>query len=59
MDWEMEKPAIAVCDALGPAAVPHEILMLKEDTAALIVAIDGVDYILTMQRAPKQRLRTN
>lgn len=58
MDWEMEKPAMAICDRLGPSSTfPHEILKLEEETAALILDIDGVDYILTLQRAPKQRPR--
>lgn len=58
-DWEMEKPAIAICDRLGPSAFPHEILKLEEATAALIVNIDGVDYVMTLQRAPKQRQLPN
>lgn len=48
---------MAVCDAFPSVALPHEILKLEDDTAALIVAIDGVDYILVIQRAPKQRPR--
>lgn len=58
MDWEMEKPAVALCERLGVSATfPHEVLKLENETAAIIVDLDGVDYILTMQRAPKQRPR--
>lgn len=56
--WDMEGPAVALCERLGdPATFPHEILKLENETAAIIVDLGGVDYILTMQRAPKQRPR--
>ncbi len=59
-EWEMEKPALALCDRLGDSATfPHEILKLEEQTACVIVDLGGVDYVLTMQRAPKQRPRPN
>lgn len=59
-DFEMEKPALALCERLGESATfPHEILKLESATAAIIVDLGGVDYILTMQRAPKQRPRPN
>lgn len=59
IDWEMKKPAMKICDRLGPSTLPHEILKLENETAALIVDIDGVDYILTLQRVPRQRPRPN
>lgn len=60
MTWRLEKPAVAVADALWPQSdnrLPNEVLKLGDDTAAIVVDIDGVDYILTMQVIPKQRPR--
>lgn len=58
--WKMECPALKLCERLWPESdqrLEHEILRLDEGTAAIVVDIDGVDYILTMQEVPKQRIR--
>lgn len=58
--WKMEKPAVAVADALWPQSdnrLPNEVLRIAHDTAAIVVDIDGVDYIMTMSVLPKQRPR--
>lgn len=60
MAWGMLEPAQKLCDRLWPTAeqkLPHEILKLSDDTAGIVVDVDGVDYILTMSRVPKQRSR--
>lgn len=57
--WTMEAPALKVADRLGHDAqrLPSEVLKLDDHTAAIIVDIDGVDYVLTMARVPQQRAR--
>lgn len=37
--------------------LPLEILCLDENTASIIVDVDGVDYILTVVEVPNQRPR--
>ncbi len=57
--WTMEKPAVAIAERLTDAshALPPEVLRLSDDTAAIVVEVEGVDYILTMARVPVQRPR--
>lgn len=58
MKWEMESPALKLAERLwrdGQQKLPAEVLKLAEDTAGIVVDIDGVDYMLTMTRVPKQR----
>lgn len=53
-------PALKVCEALQAQSdhkLQHEILVLDSNTVAVVVDIDGVDYIMTMMRVPKQRQR--
>ncbi|WP_413219857.1 hypothetical protein [Tritonibacter mobilis] len=60
MTWKMLKPAEKLCDRLWPTSeqkLPHEIIKLHDDSAAVVIDIDGVDYILTMQEVPRQRPR--
>lgn len=60
MTWQMQKPAEKLCNRLWPTSeqkLPHEIIKLSDGSAAIIIDIDGVDYILTMQEVPRQRLR--
>lgn len=59
MAWEMEGPAIKVAVRLSSEAqtVPNEVMKLDDQTAAIVVDIDGTDYILTMARVPVQRPR--
>lgn len=58
--WTMEKPALAVAEMLwasGTQEHPAEVMKLDDATAAIVVDIAGVDYILTMTRVPIQRAR--
>lgn len=49
--WPMEEPARRLAERLSST----EILKLDDTTAALVLEQDGVDYVLTMTRAPRQR----
>jgi hypothetical protein len=51
--WPMEEPARKLAERLSST----EILKLDDTTAALVLEQDGVDYLLTMTRAPRQRIR--
>lgn len=55
----MEAPAVKVAEMLTEEAhaLPPEVLRISDDTAAIVIEIDGVDYILTMARVPVQRTR--
>lgn len=58
--WELEAPALRVVDclwAVGQQRLPSEIIKLDDGSAAIVVDVDGVDYILVMQRMPRQRPR--
>lgn len=57
--WTMEAPAVKVANMLTTEAhqLAPEVLRLEEGTAAIVVEIDGVDYVLTMMRLPVQRER--
>lgn len=57
--WPMEEPAKAVAALLSNEMdeLPVEILKIDDETAAIVVEVDGVDYILTMARVPAQRQR--
>ncbi|EHK77713.1 hypothetical protein SM0020_12335 [Sinorhizobium meliloti CCNWSX0020] len=53
-------PALKVCEALRAQSkqmLDHELLVLNSSMVAIVVDIDGVDYIMTMTRVPKQRPR--
>lgn len=53
-------PALKVCAALQAQSdqkLEHELLVLDSNTVAVVIDIDGVDYIMTMMRVPKQRQR--
>ncbi len=59
-DWEMKAPALrlaALIEAGADQELQPEILKLKPEIAALVVELDGVDYVLTLTRAPKPRPR--
>lgn len=61
MPWKMEIPALKVAERLstaGSQGLPAEVSRLDDDTAAVVVDMDGVDYILTLQVVPKQRPRS-
>lgn len=54
------KPAMKVCALVNPQSeqkLPPEILVLDQEMVAIVVDIDGVDYILTMAKVPGQRPR--
>lgn len=57
--WAMEAPAVQIAERLTKDGhkLPPEVLKINEDTAAIVVEVDGVDYILTMARVPIQRAR--
>lgn len=57
--WTMEAPALRVAERMTDEAhqLPPEVLRINDDTAAIVVEVDGVDYILTMARVPAQRAR--
>jgi hypothetical protein len=57
--WTMEEPAKTVAAMLAEDSdqLPIEILRIDDESAAIVIEIDGVDYILTMARLPIQRGR--
>lgn len=57
--WAMEAPALKVAERMTDEAhqLPPEVLRLDDETAAIVIEVDGVDYILTMARVPAQRSR--
>jgi hypothetical protein len=55
--WPILPAAERLVAMLPPASLPHEILRLDADSAAIIVDIDGADYVLTMTRLTNQRER--
>lgn len=56
---EIIEHAVRVAERLTTDAhkLPPEVLRINADTAAIVIEIDGVDYILTMARVPMQRVR--
>lgn len=60
MAWDLEKPAREIAGRLwtaGSQRLPAEIMRLEDDLAAIVVDIDGIDYIMTLARVPFQRPR--
>ena len=60
MAWDMESPAERIATMLwqvGEQILPAEILKLDNQTAGIVVDVDGIDYILTLARVPRQRPR--
>ncbi len=57
--WALEEPAVRVAVRLTEETheLPPEVLRIDEHIAAIVVEIDGVDYLLTLARIPKQRPR--
>jgi len=51
--WPMLEPAIELSKRLQAG----EIMKIDDETAAIVIEQNGVDYVLTMTRAPKQRTR--
>ena len=44
-----------LCAPLSSGRIPQEILVLDDKTVAICVEVDGVDYIMSMARVPRQR----
>ena len=59
MKWTVKTPAIAVAERANDneTELAPEVLRLSEHAAAIVIEIEGVDYVLTLQRAPEQRAR--
>ena len=58
--WTMQKPAMKVAEQLwheGSQRLPAEVMRLDDQTAAIVVDVDGVDYVLTMTKVAEQRPR--
>lgn len=57
--WAMKGPAVKIAERLTDPAhqLPPEVMRIDDETAAIVVEVDGVDYILTMTCVPKQRVR--
>lgn len=54
------RPAMQIarlCAPLSSARIPQEILVLDAQTVAICVEVDGVDYIMSMVRIPRQRVK--
>ncbi|HBU63296.1 MAG: hypothetical protein CMH91_01615 [Oceanicaulis sp.] len=59
-DHPLLDPAVKATRALNTLSsgrLDPEIIILDKQTLSLVSEIDGVDYILTMMRVPKQRPR--
>lgn len=53
-------PAIKIarlCAPLSSGRIPQEVLVLDANTVAICVEVDGVDYIMSMVRIPRQRVK--
>lgn len=46
-----------LCAPLSSSRLPQEILVLDDDTVAICLEVDGVDYIMSMMRVPRQRAK--
>jgi hypothetical protein len=60
MKWNIEGPAVKVAELLASnddLVLPIEVMRIDEDSAVIVVDLDGIDYVLTMQVVPKQRER--
>lgn len=44
-----------LCAPLSSGRIPQEVLVLDAKTVAICVEVDGVDYIMSMVRVPRQR----
>lgn len=60
MTQPLVKAARDIAAALRPLSsheVESEVLVISGDLTSIVTDIDGVDYILTVSRVPKQRPR--
>lgn len=60
MSESILEPASKVADRLAAQCgqyLPNEVLLLENGLAAIVIDVDGVDYIMVMQRVPRQRPR--
>lgn len=59
-DHPLIPPAMKIarlCAPLSSGRIPQEILVLDAKTVAICVEVDGVDYIMSMVRVPRQRVK--
>ena len=58
-DWPMKDAALEAARRLAgdDQPMPAEVLRIDQDITAIVVVIDGADYILTMRRIAHQRPR--
>ncbi|WP_180897156.1 hypothetical protein [Martelella soudanensis] len=59
-EWNDKDAALKLAKKLwddGEQQLPAEILRIDSKTSAVVVDLEGVDYILTMMRLPDQRPR--
>ena len=60
MSHPLIPPTLKICEALQAQSdhkLCHELLVIDSLSVAVVVDIDGVDYIMTIMRVPKQRPR--
>ncbi len=60
MSENVLEAAIKVANLLATQCgqyLPNEVLSLDNGMAAIVIDVDGVDYIMAMQRVPRQRPR--
>lgn len=60
MTHPLLQPAEEIAKTLAPLSsgmLPQEILVIDRETVAICVEIGGVDYIMSMQRVPRQRAK--
>lgn len=58
LDHPLVPPAMKIAHACAPLSsgkLLQEILVLDAKTVAICVEVDGVDYIMSMVRVPRQR----
>lgn len=60
LDWKVEKPASTVAALLSSETqeLPTMVMRIDAETAAIVIDLDGVDYVLTMVRVPQQQQRS-
>lgn len=60
LDHPLVLPAMKIahaCASLSSGKVPQEVLVLDAKTVAICVEVDGVDYIMSVARVPRQRAK--
>lgn len=60
LDHPLVPPAMKIahlCAPLSSGRIPQEVLVLDANTVAICVEVDGVDYIMSMVRIRRQRVK--